>query len=84
MSCWLAYNQLSLNVLLFSCNPIGQLCLSGPGYSSRTVIGTGEKIGQQLTGASSVTIPETIAGHISAPVPSRIYKSGEWSHLTFN
>ena len=23
-------------VLLFSCNPIGQLCLSGPGYSSRT------------------------------------------------
>ena len=30
--------QLSWNVLLFSCNPIGQLCLSGPGYSSRTVI----------------------------------------------
>ena len=25
------------NVLLFSCNPIGQLCLSDPGYSSRTV-----------------------------------------------
>ena len=26
------------NVLLFSCNPVGQLCLSGPSYSSRTVI----------------------------------------------
>ena len=25
------------NVLLFSCNPIGQLCLSGPSYRSRTV-----------------------------------------------
>ena len=24
-------------LLLFSCNPIGQLCLGGPGYSSRTV-----------------------------------------------
>ena len=23
--------------MLFSSNPIGQLCLSGPGYSSRTV-----------------------------------------------
>ena len=34
-SCWLALNQPSWNVLLFSCNPIGQLC--GPGYSSRTV-----------------------------------------------
>ena len=30
---------LSSNVLLFSCNPIGQLCLGGPGYSSRTVRG---------------------------------------------
>ena len=36
-TCWLALNQLSWNVLLFSCNLIGQLCLSGPGYSSRTV-----------------------------------------------
>ena len=32
-------HQLFRNVLLFSCNPIGQLCLlGGPGYSSRTVI----------------------------------------------
>ena len=31
-------NELSQNVLLFSCNPIGQLCLGGPGYSSRAVI----------------------------------------------
>ena len=29
---------LSRNVLLFSCNPIGQLCLGGRGYSSRTVM----------------------------------------------
>ena len=29
--------QLSRNVLLFSCNPIGQLCPGGPDYSSRTV-----------------------------------------------
>ena len=36
-SCWLAHNQLSWNVLLFSGNPIGQLCLSSPSYSSRTV-----------------------------------------------
>ena len=28
------------NVLLFSCNVIGQLCLSGPAYSSCTVIST--------------------------------------------
>ena len=27
MNCWLAHNQLSWNVLWFSCNPIGQLCL---------------------------------------------------------
>ena len=39
MSCWLAHNQLSWNVLLFSCNLIGQLCLSGPGYSNHTVSG---------------------------------------------
>ena len=26
------------NVLLFSCNPIGQLCLSRPSYSNCTVI----------------------------------------------
>ena len=30
--------QLSWNVMLFSCNPVGQLCLSGPGCSSRAVI----------------------------------------------
>ena len=36
-TCWLAHNQLSWNVLLFCCNLIGQLCLSGPGYSSCTV-----------------------------------------------
>ena len=35
--CWLANNQPVWNVLLFFCNPIGQLCLSGPGYSCRTV-----------------------------------------------
>ena len=37
MSCWLAHNQPSRNVLLFWCYPIGQLCLSGLGYSSHTV-----------------------------------------------
>ena len=31
-------SQLSWNVLLLSCNPIGQLCLGGPGCSSCTVI----------------------------------------------
>ena len=36
-TCWLAHNQRSWNVLLLSCNLIGQFCLSGPGYSSRTV-----------------------------------------------
>ena len=36
-SCWLAHSQLSRNVLLFSCNPIGQFCLSGLGYTSRTI-----------------------------------------------
>ena len=38
---WPADNYHSWNALLFSCNPLGQLCLSGPGYStansSRTV-----------------------------------------------
>ena len=33
-SCWLAFNQPSWNVLLFSFNPIGKHCPSGPGYSS--------------------------------------------------
>ena len=33
----MAHNQLSWNVLLFSCNPIGQLCLSCQSYSSHTV-----------------------------------------------
>ena len=32
-----------MNVLLFSCNPIGQLCLGGLSYSSRTVIITALK-----------------------------------------
>ena len=36
-SCWLAHNQLSWNLLLFSCIPIGQLCLGEPDYNSRTV-----------------------------------------------
>ena len=36
-SCWFAHNKLSWNVLLFSRNPIGQLCLGGPSYSSRAV-----------------------------------------------
>ena len=31
--CRLVDNQLSLNVLLLSCNPIGQLCLSDPSNS---------------------------------------------------
>ena len=35
---WLILNQLSWNVLLFSCYPIGQLCLSDPSYNSSTVI----------------------------------------------
>ena len=30
-------NQLSRNVLLFSCHTIGQLCLGDPGYISRNV-----------------------------------------------
>ena len=30
-------SQLSRNVLSFSCYPIGQRCLGGPVYSSRTV-----------------------------------------------
>ena len=29
-SCWLAHNKLPWNVLLFSCNLIGQLCLMAP------------------------------------------------------
>ena len=33
----IAHNQLSWNELLFSSNPIGELCLSDPGYNSRTV-----------------------------------------------
>ena len=37
-SCWLAHKQPSWNVLLFSCNLIRQLCLSGPSYGSRTAI----------------------------------------------
>ena len=48
-----------------------------PSLLSRRVLGlllgTEKKIGQQLTGATSVTIPETIAGQISSPIkfPSR-------------
>ena len=37
MSFWLAHNQLSWNVWLLSSNLIGQLPLSGPSYSSRTL-----------------------------------------------
>ena len=33
-----ANNQLSSNVLLFSCNRIGQLCQTGPGYSGHSVM----------------------------------------------
>ena len=36
------YNQLFPNVLLFSCNLIGQLCLGGPSNSSCTVNHSGE------------------------------------------
>ena len=44
----------------------------------------GEKIGQYLAGASPDTTPQTIAGRISAPVPSR-FKSGEFGvHYTTN
>ena len=49
--CWLAHNQLSWNVLLFSCNPIGQLCLGGPGYSSRTI--TNEVLTKEKSNLSS-------------------------------
>ena len=31
-TCWLTHNQLSRNVSLFSCNPIGQLCLGDPAW----------------------------------------------------
>jgi len=41
--------------------------------TSGTVARDWEKIGQQLTGTSSVTIPETIAGRMSVP--------GLWSFL---
>ena len=33
-----ANNQFSLNVLLFSCNRIGQLCQTGPGYSGHSAV----------------------------------------------
>ena len=33
----MAHNVRPWNVLLFSCNPVGQLCLSGSGYSSWSV-----------------------------------------------
>ena len=46
---------------------------TGPSYVSQRLLGpllrTGGKIGQQLTAASPLTIPETIAGRISAPAP---------------
>ena len=38
MNGWLAHDQLSQNLMLFSCDPIIQLCVSGPGYKSRSVI----------------------------------------------
>ena len=37
MSFWLAHNQISWNVLLFSSNLICKLCLSGPCYKSRSL-----------------------------------------------
>ena len=46
----LAHNQLSWNVLLFSNDLIGQLCLSGSGYSSRTVIGLFLSVVSSVTG----------------------------------
>ena len=40
-----------------------------PAKTSGAVTRNREKIGQWLTGASPVAIPETTAGNISAPVP---------------
>ena len=37
-SCWLAHNELSWNVLLFSCNLIGQLCLRSPGHKPQLTL----------------------------------------------
>ena len=37
-SYWLAHDQLSWNVFLFSRHPIGQHCLGSPSYKTRTVI----------------------------------------------
>ena len=50
MSWWLTHNQLSWNVLLFSCNLICQLCLSDPSYSSHTVNVVVTKISSCLVG----------------------------------
>ena len=36
-------------MLLFSCNPIGQLCLGGPGYSSHTVIVVNAQLFVEMT-----------------------------------
>ena len=36
-------------MLLFSCNPIGQLCLGGPGYGSRTVIVVNAQLFVEMT-----------------------------------
>ena len=52
MSWWLALNQLSWNVLLFSCNLICQLCLRGPSYSSHTVNVAVTKISSCLVGGN--------------------------------
>ena len=45
---------------------------TGPSWLSQRPLGlllvSGKRIGHWLTGASQVTIPETIAGHISVPV----------------
>ena len=35
--------------MLFSCNPIGQLCLGGPGYGSRTVIVVNAQLFVEMT-----------------------------------
>ena len=39
--------------------------------------------GEALTGASQVTIPKTIAGRISAPVPFSIVYCGEYVYLIY-
>ena len=56
----IAHNQLSWNELLFSCNPIGELCLCDPGYSSRTVTVNAISISRQC-------VNFFLRGHLSHP-----------------